>query len=42
MFEYVSVGYKLGHKYLFYIQQRNGRLYFVRRVPDDTKSHYTR
>jgi integrase len=35
------VGYKLGHKSPSYIQQRNGSLYFVRRVPDDIRSHYT-
>ena len=31
----------MGHKSPSYIQQRNGRLYFVRRVPDDIRSHYT-
>ena len=35
------MGYKLGHKSPSYIQQRNGRLYFVRRVPDDIRSYYT-
>ena len=35
------MGYKLGHKSPSYIQQRNGLLYFVRRVPDDIRSHYT-
>ena len=35
------MGYKLGHKSPSYIQQRNGRLYFVKRVPDDIRSHYT-
>ena len=35
------MGYKLGHKSPSYIQQRNGRLYFVRRVPHDIRSHYT-
>ena len=35
------VEYKLGHNSPSYIQQRNGRLYFVRRVPDDIRSHYT-
>ena len=31
----------MGHKSPSYIQQRNGLLYFVRRVPDDIRSHYT-
>ena len=33
--------YRLGHKSPSYIEQRDGRLYFVRRVPHDIRSHYT-